>query len=248
MRPAGSPLDPIRRDPARSGLFLDFDGTLAEIVERPDLARPLPETSRHLERLAGTYGLVAIVTGRQGEEVGRLLGPTSATVFGLYGLEADGTAGPVDPELRGEVTRVVASTEGAWIEDKGPSLAVHYRQSGDPDTAERRLRPPLEALAAEHGMALLPGKMVLEIAPAFTPGKGSVVRREARERGLRACLYAGDDRADLEAFAALDALRVEGVATVKVAVRSAESPQELLRAADLSVEGPKGFAGLLAQL
>jgi trehalose 6-phosphate phosphatase len=61
-------------------------------------------------------------------------------------------------------------------------------------------------------------------------------------------LFAGDDLADLEAFAALDELRGEGVVAVKVAVRGAEEWPELLGAADLVVPGPPGLVGLLREL
>ena len=97
-------------------------------------------------------------------------------------------------------------------------------------------------------MTILPGKMVLELAPAATPGKGALVRGTVRSQHLTAALYAGDDRADLDAFAALDHLAVEGVVTVKVGVGSAETPQELLAAADLVVDGPAGLLALLAEL
>jgi len=90
--------------------------------------------------------------------------------------------------------------------------------------------------------------MVLELAPADTPGKGAVILRESRARRLSACLLAGDDRADLVGFAALDELRANGTETLKVAVRSEETPQELVEAADLVVERPVGLLQLLKRL
>jgi trehalose 6-phosphate phosphatase len=90
--------------------------------------------------------------------------------------------------------------------------------------------------------------MVLELAPADTPGKGSVILREARARNLAGCLFAGDDRADLAAFAALDELEADGTVTVKVAVKSEETPQELIDEADIVVERPSGLLELLARL
>jgi trehalose 6-phosphate phosphatase len=153
-----------------------------------------------------------------------------------------------DPTIRLEVEKAAGRVEGAWIEDKGASLAVHYRAAPDPEAAEGLLRPPLQAIAEERDLLVLPGKMVLELAPAGTPGKGEVILRESRSRRLSGCLFAGDDRADLAAFAAMDELRAEGTATVKVAVRSEETPEELVRAADLLVERPAGLLELLARL
>jgi trehalose 6-phosphate phosphatase len=90
--------------------------------------------------------------------------------------------------------------------------------------------------------------MVLELAPAATPGKGAVILLEARARGLSGCFFAGDDRADLAAFTALDELRADGTVTVKVAVRSEETPHDLIDEADIVVERPSGLLDLLAQL
>jgi trehalose 6-phosphate phosphatase len=74
------------------------------------------------------------------------------------------------------------------------------------------------------------------------------VERLVRDEGLDGSLYAGDDLPDLDAFAALDRLATTGVATVKVAVRSEETPTELVEAADLVVDRPAGLVRLLADL
>lgn len=229
-------------------MFLDFDGTLAEVVPRPELARPHPRAAAALARLVPRYALVAVVSGRPTEEVRRLLGAPGVEVVGLYGLGGRASRAAPPPEVREAVTRAAATVPGAWVEDKGPSLAVHYRGAPDPAGAERTLREGLGGLVAAHGLLLLPGRMVLEVAPPDTPGKGTVVEETARSRGLAACLYAGDDRADLDGFAALDRLRARGLLTVKVAVRSREAPNGLLQAADLVVEGPEGLAELLEEL
>jgi trehalose 6-phosphate phosphatase len=90
--------------------------------------------------------------------------------------------------------------------------------------------------------------MVLEVVPPDRPMKGAAVERLAREAGLAAVLYAGDDVADLDAFAALDRLAGQGVAAVRVAVAGPETPGELLRRADVVVEGPAGLVELLGEL
>jgi trehalose 6-phosphate phosphatase len=238
-------LEALRRDPGRSGIFLDFDGTLSEIVARPELARPHPDVPAVLARLARTYALVAVVTGRPGAVAAGLLGVSGVRVFGLYGLEGEPRPRPLPSGVRREAEEAAGGLEGVWVEDKEASLAVHFRGSPDPASAGRRLAAALDPVARRHGLRVLPGKMVLELAPPETPGKGAVVLREVRAGRLSACLYAGDDRVDLEAFAALDVLRDEGVEALKVAVRSAGTPGELMGAADLVVEGPGGLVELL---
>jgi trehalose 6-phosphate phosphatase len=240
-------LERFRRSPRR-GIFLDFDGTLSEIVARPEHAEPLPQVRSVLEEVAGRNELVAVVSGRKTDDVRALIGVPGVEVFGQYGIEGHGLGGAQNEELRLEVEKVTGEVEGAWVEDKGVSLAVHYRAAPDPAAAEGLLRRSLQAIADGRSLLVLPGKMVVELAPADTPGKGAVILRETRARRLSGCLFAGDDQADLAAFAALDELRIGGTTTVKVAVRSDETPRELVDAADLVVERPSRLLEFLSRL
>jgi trehalose 6-phosphate phosphatase len=239
-------LEPLARDPARSAVLLDFDGTLSEIVAHPDLARAAQGARSAVEGLAGRYGLVAVVSGRPTEDVQALLGVEGVTYAGHYGATSSGVA--LDPRVASEATIAADRVDGAWVEDKGSSVAVHYRQAGQPDVARRSLLVPLQRLADEHRLDLIEGKMVLELVPRDRQRKGGAVQRLIREVDARAAMFAGDDLADREAFAALDLLRDEGVATLKVAVRGVEEWPELLSEADLIVPGPAGLVALLREL
>jgi trehalose 6-phosphate phosphatase len=227
---------------------LDFDGTLAEIVARPEQARPVDGARGALIELARRYRSVAIVTGRRSEEVAALLDVPHVTYVGLYGLEdaADELVTAIVPRVQ---TATVEIAE-AWVEDKGVSVAVHYRQAPDPVSARAALLVALQPVATEAGLELIEGKMVLELVPPDRPLKGGAVERLAREHGLRALLYAGDDHADLDAFDALDRLIGSGDvgAAVRVAVRGPETPPALVDAADLVAEGPAGLVELLRTL
>jgi len=192
--------------------------------------------------------VVAIVSGRPREEVERLLAVDGIEVFGLYGLEGRAADVEATRDALAAVEEAAADVEGAWVEDKGMSLAVHFRTSPHPEAAHRVLSGRLERLALRHGLFLLPGKMVIELAPRATHGKGAVILREARARKLTACLYAGDDEADVGAFAALDELAGRDLATVKVAVRSEEAPPVLIDAADVVVDRPAALVRLLRSL
>jgi trehalose 6-phosphate phosphatase len=227
---------------------LDFDGTLAEIVARPEHARPVDGARDALVELVERYRTVAIVTGRRSEEVAALLDVPHVTYVGLYGLE-DGA----NELVTGVIPRVQAATaevEEAWVEDKGVSVAVHYRQARDPVSARAALMVALQPVATEAGLELIEGKMVLELVPPDRPLKGGAVERLAREHGLQALLYAGDDHADLDAFDALDRLIASGDvrAAVRLAVRGPETPPELVNAADVVAEGPAELVELLRTL
>jgi trehalose 6-phosphate phosphatase len=234
----GAPLDHLRSARASAGVFLDFDGTLSDIVARPELARPVDGATEAVTDLVRTFAFVAVVSGRPVAQIRELVPVGGLEVFGLYGLEPRAEDIEAIGRARPEVEEIAATVDGAWVEDKGLSLAVHYRQAPDQEAAARTLSPDLERAALRTGLLLFPGKMVIELAPRATPGKGSIILREVRSRRLSACLYAGDDQADLGAFAALDELRDEGVFAVKVAVRSSETPDTLTGAADVTVDGP----------
>jgi trehalose 6-phosphate phosphatase len=240
-------IDRIRSIRERSGLFLDFDGSLAEIVPLPELAAPVPGAVEVLQAGVARFAVVGIVTGRREDEVRAMLPIPGLRVFGVYGLEGDPAAVSAGRH-RTELEAIAASVPGAWVEDKIVSLTLHYRTAQDPDAAERTLRDPVRRLAEREGLALVEGKRALEIASARIPGKGEVIRRQVREGGLAGAVYAGDDRADLDAFAALDELSAGGMPTFKVAVRSEETPPEVVGAADLVVPRPAGLVELLRDL
>ena len=160
MRPE---LEPVARDPARSAILLDFDGTLSDIVARPELARPAEGVRGTLAALAERYALVAVVSGRSTSEVRDLVGVPGVRYAGHYGSEAPGAS--LAPSLREATAAAARAVEGAWVDDKGSSLAVHYRQAPDPAAAALQLEGPLRPLAREHGLEVLEGKMVLEPVP-----------------------------------------------------------------------------------
>ena len=216
----------------RAGVFLDFAGTLSEIAPTPEAAVAVPGAIEALEALAGRY-VVAIVSGRRASEVAARLGsPDGVTIHGLYGSQETAASAP----LVAEASTAVHDLEGVRVEPKGPNVAVHYRLAPDPDGARAIVLQRLAPLAASRAMRTIEGKRVVELAPGDAPTKGSVIEREGA--ALDALCYAGDDLADLDAFAAVDRLAAAGRTGVKVAVRSAETPHQLLDAADVVVDGP----------
>lgn len=228
----------------RAGIFLDVDGTLAPIVARPELARILPEIGPTLARLAGRLEVVAVISGRPSEQVRELVDVDGVVIVGTHGLEDEP---PMSAEVLEEIEAAAAAV-GAWVEPKGAAAAVHFRALEDPEAAEAASTAPLTAIAATHDLEIVPGKRILELTPAGRPRKGGAVERIARERGLEAVLFAGDDVGDLDAFAALERLRAERLWTCGVAARGDDTPPEVAAAADVVVDGPLGMAALLASI
>jgi trehalose 6-phosphate phosphatase len=236
------------------GVLLDFDGTLSEIAPTPEEARAVPGVRETLEALVAAGAVTAVISGRRAREVASLV-RASVRCFGLYGLEDDrgplaGSAelvAALDSALP-DVERAAALVPGSRVESKGVQVAVHYRGSPEPESARRVLLERLGPVAGAHGYRLVEGKKVVELAAAAGPSKGDVVDRVAREEGLRAGMYAGDDIADLAAFQSIDGLASRGLTGMKVAVRHVETPAELLEAADVVADGPTGVVALLQEL
>jgi trehalose 6-phosphate phosphatase len=255
-------LAPLRADPVRSAILLDVDGVLAPIVRHADDAQ-VPEPTRvQLIAVAKRYGLVGCISGRQSATARRIVSLGSIAYVGNHGTEllaAGGTEVEIDPEIAAYEEAVRAFARDVWSaelqrlrvrpEDKRAIAAFHWRGAPDEAAAEAAVRVVAER-AEDAGLATHWGRKVLEVRPPVVIDKGRGVRRLLSGRHFATGLYAGDDRTDLDAFAALRALVAEGElgAAVCVGVRSDETLPELEEASDLLVDGPLGVRELLATL
>lgn len=243
----------LARGPSAVALYCDFDGSIAEIVADPDLSEPVPGALDALHALAGVLGVVAVVSGRPGQFLAARLEladrQSGLRAFGHYGaeeVEPDGTV--VTASASREVTAIFATLADAarrvapraLIEEKGTSLALHFRTAPESEAALRALA----VNAALHdGLQVRAGRMVLELVLPDAPDKGAIVHRLSTAREV--CCMIGDDVGDLAAFDALDTLESEGLAVLRVAVASSERPSELVARADLVLAGPPATVSFL---
>jgi trehalose 6-phosphate phosphatase len=241
-------------------LCLDFDGTLSPVVDDPEAARPLHGVVELLEPLAQRFAAVAIVSGRPAPYLAEHVAAPGVRYLGQYGLQEmyEGSA-RADPRLERARPTVGAATEalrnspavresGAWLEDKVYAIAVHTRRVPDRERWTDAVDRTARQIAEEHGLEIIPGKMVWELRPPVRGDKGDAVRRVVAESGARGVVVVGDDLGDLPAFAAVAELVAQGHDGLRVAVRSAESPPELLASADVVLEGPEGVLDFLRRL
>jgi trehalose 6-phosphate phosphatase len=244
-------VDRLTAAPEETAVCCDFDGTLAAIVDDPALARPVDGAVDALTALTDRFGVVAVLSGRPVAFLRRHL-PDRLELRGLYGLEGVYGGVPADhPEARGWRDVVAAAVEecrrrcppGVLVEPKGLSLTLHYRTAPEAGAA---VLAAAEAVARRTGLELRPARMSVELHPPVAVDKGTCLRELAA--GRSAACFVGDDAGDLTAFDALDDLASRGAATARVAVRSGESPPELLARADLVVDGPVGVVTLLRAL
>jgi trehalose 6-phosphate phosphatase len=247
---------------------LDFDGTLAPIVDDPESAHIHPEASEVLIALAAQVRAIAVVTGRPArqvldlgglEEVGNAIGESGRELFvlGQYGNERWTSTNrrvisPKPPRglatFTSELPRLLrrADAAEAWIEEKGLAVAVHTRRLDDPEAAYERLLEPLTDAARSHDLDVEPGRSVIEIR-AHGMHKGAAVRRLKDELDARAFAFCGDDLGDVEAFKAVQELRGHGYPGLLVCSAS-EEQNALADLADVVVEGPDGVMELLREL
>ncbi|OZM82670.1 trehalose-phosphatase [Pseudonocardia sp. MH-G8] len=241
-------LDAAARELARVPrllVALDFDGVLAPIVDVPSQARPLPATAAAIDALAALPDTtVALLSGRGLADLAAVSGfGRPIRLVGSHGGEFDdGDASSLLDHaqrdrlerLAAELRELVAGEPGVTLEDKPAGVAVHVRNA-PPEVGTRVLDAVRAGPAARHGVAVTPGKAVLDLS-VVTMDKGAAleVLRERADAG--AVLFAGDDVTDETAFARLR----PGDVGVKV------GPGDT--AAEHRVDGPPDVGALLELL
>ena len=225
---------------ADCALFLDFDGTLVEIAERPEAVRVAPDLGATLARLGERLGgALALVSGRAIAVLDGFLAPHRFDAAGLHGIErrVAGRLFPCRPEehpaLRASVASLsgdLRSMPGVLIEDKGCSVAVHWRMAPEHAGEAERVARDLAARLGP-GYRLQFGKAVAEILPARS-GKGAAILSflsEAPYAGRRP-VFIGDDLTDEHGFAAVNA---RGGVSVRIGPGPTEAGFRLASPAEL---------------
>ena len=201
-----------------SALFLDLDGTLAPIAARPQDVHPDPRRTCVLERLAeAAEGRLAVVTGRTLADADRILEGRVAAVAAVHGLvrrDAEGGLHEARPhpalhEAAEALRTFAASDTGLLVEEKGLSVALHFRLARHCAEGARSIA---RRIAAESGLTVQDGDMVEELR---TPGptKADSVESFMTESPFKGAIpiFLGDDATDEVGFAAAQALGGFGV-------------------------------------
>lgn len=242
-------------DTGRLVLLLDFDGTLAPIVARPELAAILPGARSAMLNLLDAGADVAIVSGRGLADARGRVGVHRVAYAGNHGMEIDGpgverihpdaaVARPVLERIAAALRPELADVEGAIIEDKGLTLSVHYRlvESGQ---TERVRQSVTRVVGREPAVRLTEGKKVLEVRPRVEWDKGRAVLfllDHLQPAAGVPVLYIGDDTTDEDAFRALAGRRGGGEGVV------VGNPPPASTAARSYLRSPEEVAELLATL
>lgn len=196
--------------------FLDIDGTLIDIATTPGGVRIDKELPPLLTRLhSASDGALALITGRTVASADRLFAPLRFPVAGQHGLERRDVSGElhrhdIDMQriavVRTRVIEWTARYPALLLEDKGLSLAIHFRQAPYLAQAVRDFLTGIAA-SAQPALHLQPGKMVYELRPSDR-NKGTAIREYLAETPFsgRKPLFVGDDLTDENGFAAVNQL------------------------------------------
>lgn len=191
-------------------LAFDFDGTLAPIVDRPDEARITPPLALQLRELAA-WRPVAIITGRRVADVSTRLGFEPAYIIGNHGAEDPDNAtqeatlvAALNPARQTLASHLELLTQaGVTLEDKGISVALHYRQAPDRLAAQQCITATIAGIVGIVGSPLhiFGGKFVVNLVAANAPGKGDAVMELVQRTGSLSAVFVGDDINDEAVFA-----------------------------------------------
>lgn len=224
-------------------LAFDFDGTLAPIVPRPQDARISQAVAMRLRALAMHFP-VAIVTGRTIDDVRSRLGFEPHFVMGNHGAEDDADpdalaalSSKLDPlRERLRLRELEVNAAGIFVEDKGPSIALHYRLARERGQALALIHDFLSV--STDTFRIFAGKMVVNVMPANAPDKADAVLALVQRSGSGAAFFAGDDVNDEPVFEAA----ADNWLTVRVGRDDRSS------AARFFLDGPNEMAMLLERM
>lgn len=200
-----------------ASLFLDFDGTLVQIARRPEEV----QVDERLQNLMRTLverldGRIAVISGRPATQIRGLLGDLIITVAGSHGLEVSDASGsetfaarPASLDLAlPAMEKLAGACPGVMVEKKPLGAALHFREAPE---AEARCLALASELAAQHGLLLQPGKMVVELRAAGGD-KGTAIRWLAnRQMAGHRPVFIGDDITDEAGFVAAADLGGAGI-------------------------------------
>ena len=230
-------------DPRKVAILLDIDGTLLDIAPTPHDVQVPPTLRRTLARLQEqTDGAIALVSGRSLSDIDLIFSPLKLSAVGGHGAELrvtptskanGGKSRYLAKDLRTRLSDVANLAEGIIVEDKGYSVALHYRLAPD---KQRAIEDAIDAICAElpeGWVEILPGKAVIEIKKSGF-NKGTALRDLMAHAPFagRLPIFVGDDKTDEAAFAVVpefDGMAISVGRMVPGVAQRFEAPSDVRR-------------------
>jgi trehalose 6-phosphate phosphatase len=207
---------PTSIDTAKTALFLDVDGTLLDIRDRPEEVSADSELVELLDRLSSAVGgALSLVSGRSIAQIDRIFAPVQFPAAGAHGAEirlhpedaVHSSSSKLPGPILSRLEAFAQEHEGLLLERKDGGASLHYRMAPD---LEARCRQLIDELMAEIGQEfrLIPGKMVFEIAPrGHDKGKAIAAMMRREPFAGRQPVFVGDDVTDEDGFRTVNAMR-----------------------------------------
>ncbi len=248
-------IEPLRLLLAHQPLAIlsDIDGTLAPIVSEPASARASDRASAALQSLAERGAQVALITGRSPDQARRMIGIPSASYATNHGLTIrlggdEWTSPEVEPYVEKAVCVLAEigsiDVPGVTVENKGPILAIHYRNTPSESEALAAIEAALQRSPTAGEFTRHGARKVIELRPPLPLNKGTAATAILAHLAPAAVVCMGDDLTDIDLF---DAVRASGIPCAVVAVENDEQ-QDVMEAADYYVRGVEGVERLLEDI
>ena len=240
------------------GLFLDFDGTLSEIVDVPDEAKLYENNGDILKELSSFFP-ITILSGRSVESLLERIEIPTLGYVGNHGMEIlidDEVIFPslAEPFLQ-NVGKAFEDLESSiqenkiFLENKKITISVHYRNVSDPERTKTELTPLIEKIASAHGLEMFAGRMIFELRPPVKIDKGTAFKELVRKQTLNAAIMIGDDVTDTHAFIAARDLRLANECDAySMAVIDDETASIVIKNADFTLAGVQETNQFLSSL
>ncbi len=233
---------------------LDFDGTVAPIVDDPTTAAATADARRAIDDLLETRARVAVISGRPISFLVAAFPDLRVELAGLYGVQRrQGGVSWQHPSAARWKTAVSAAAAEVRVQLPDVRLEVkddlactlHWRET---PWFEDEVRQCAARLAQRYDLELVAARSAVELLPPISAGKAAALADLAR--GEREVVYVGDDAADVSVMRWLAEARAAGrfASTLAAAVESTEAPSELYEAADALIAGPDGVGDFLREI
>ena len=245
----------FKNDP-KTAVISDIDGTISQIVSKPDEAVVTPEMRNVLTRLVDKFKLVAVISGRPVRDARKIVGVDNLIYVGSHGLEYMKNGGVhVEEEVERyvpiikEIARKLeeedsCNIEGVLFEDKDLCFSIHYRLCKEPEKAREIILDSLEDALKTikndnryENLKIKEGRKIVEIRPPIGYDKGTILEKLTSENQIGKVVYFGDDITDNDAFSKLNQLKCENkIDGEPVLVLSEEIPDYLKKNASFFVK------------
>lgn len=197
---------------------MDVDGTISPIVVHPEEAKIPTNIKKLLAELSANIFLVGVISGRTVEDIVHRVGISDLVYIGNHGFErwinGESVIRPQVAQFRlaleaamEDIRLLPELRAGMYIEDKGATISIHYRQSKLKKFVNEKVKPKIQAVAKRHQLVFSEGRMVFELRPPIKINKGTAFEKIVEEHKLDAALYIGDDITDIPGLLKTQELR-----------------------------------------